>query len=128
MRDELQGYFEQVRGTGVLSTADGSGRVNSAIFARPHILGGDRIAFIMRDRLTHANLLENPHAAYLFREEGQDYKGLRLHLTRIEETEDPARIGALQRVQYGDDRRVRRFLVIFSVDRRLPLIGAAVDG
>ncbi len=124
MKEELHVYFSKVRGTGVLSTVDSAGRVNSAIFSRPHILGLDRLAFIMRARLTHANLQSNPHAAYLFREEGEGYHGVRLHLTRIEESEDTALIDSLRRVRYTDDHLVRRILATFRVDRQMPLIGA----
>ena len=35
---DLQPYFEETKGHGVLATADASGRVNLAIFARPHVL------------------------------------------------------------------------------------------
>jgi len=31
------------------------------------------LAFIMRDRTTHANIQANPHTAYLFKEEGSGY-------------------------------------------------------
>ncbi len=125
MRKVLAEYFPNTSGTGVLSSANARGEVNSAVYARPHVLENDRIAFIMRERLTWANLQENPHAAYLFREDGEGYQGVRLHLTRVEVTEDPAAINALQRVRYGDDGDVRRLLVTFRVDRQLPLTGAA---
>ena len=34
----LAEYFEHVTGVGVLSTADASGRVNSAVYGRPHFI------------------------------------------------------------------------------------------
>ena len=46
-------YFENTKGTGVLSTADDNGKVNAAIYARPHFLKDGTVAFIMRDRLSH---------------------------------------------------------------------------
>ena len=67
---ELKDYFETTRGTGVLSTADGEGRVDAAVYARPHFMEDGSLAFIMRDRLTHSNLQTNPYAAYLFLEQG----------------------------------------------------------
>ena len=73
MLSESCEYFKNTKGIGVLSTADDSGKVNSAIYSRPHILDDGGIAFIMRDRLTHHNLTENPRAAYLFVEEGPGY-------------------------------------------------------
>ncbi len=53
---DLKTYFEKTRGTGVLSTADGQGLVNAAVYARPRVLDDGSLAFIMRDRLTHHNL------------------------------------------------------------------------
>jgi hypothetical protein len=73
---ELKEYFESTNGTGVLSTADSEGKVDAAVYARPHILDDGSAAFIMLDRLTHHNLQSNPHAAYLFIEEGPGYRGL----------------------------------------------------
>ncbi|MDX2454834.1 pyridoxamine 5'-phosphate oxidase family protein, partial [Desulfosarcina sp.] len=78
-------YFEETKGMGVLSTADGEGRVNAAVYARPHVMDDGSLAFVMRDRLSHNNLQSNPRAAYLFREEGPGYKGIRLHLTKTHE-------------------------------------------
>jgi len=35
---KLKEYFEQAEGSGVLATADAHGKVNVAIYARPHFL------------------------------------------------------------------------------------------
>jgi len=67
---KLSEYFEKTRGTGVLATSDSSGQVDVAIYARPHFVSEQEIAFIMADRLSHRNLQSNPHAAYLFVERG----------------------------------------------------------
>ena len=75
---KLNEYFEHAKGLGVLATSDVSGKVNVAVYARPHFTDeGDEkmVAFIMADRLTHANIQTNPHAAFLFVEEGQGYVG-----------------------------------------------------
>ena len=53
---ELREYFEKNEGKAILSTADGDGKVDAAVYARPHFLDDDTIALIMRDRLTHHNL------------------------------------------------------------------------
>jgi len=81
-RMELKEYFENTRGIGVLSTADSEGKVDAAIYSRPHVLEDGMIAFVMRERLTHHNLQSNPHAVYLFIEEGPGFGGLRLFLTK----------------------------------------------
>jgi Pyridoxamine 5'-phosphate oxidase len=124
---KLSDYFDSVKGIGVLSTADASGKVNSAVYARPHVLDEQTIAFIMADRLSHANLQSNPHAAYLFKEEGPKYIGKRLYLTRIREEKDSPMIDQIRRKKYpeveGKYEGVAKFLVFFRVDRVLPLIG-----
>jgi hypothetical protein len=75
---DLREYFENVKGHGVLATADAEGKVDAAIYGKPHFMDDGSIAFIMADRLTHANLQSNNHAAYLFKEKGKGYKGIRL--------------------------------------------------
>lgn len=122
---DLKNYFEETRGMGVLSTADDQGVVNAAVYARPHVLGDGSLAFIMRDRLTHHNLQSNPHAAYLFREAGGGYKGLRLNLTKTHEESGTERVRDLcRRCKIDDHPDAARFLVSFTIDRELPLIGA----
>ena len=63
---DIKEYFEKTEGNGILSTADGNGQVDAAIYARPHFMDDGTIALIMRDRLTHHNLHSNPHACYMF--------------------------------------------------------------
>ncbi len=125
--EALKDYFEKTKGMGVVATADKDGKVNAAVYSRPHFLEDGSLAFIMRDRLTHHNLLSNPHAAYLFVEEGPGYKGKRLHLTKIKEEENSERIQSLARRQYKNEKEGGRFLVSFQVDKELPLIGAGND-
>jgi hypothetical protein len=124
---ELKDYFASKKGVGVLATADASGKVNLAVFARPHVLDGGNVGFIMPDRLTHRNLASNPHAAYLFIEDEEHgertWQGKRLHLTKTAEEQDTERVNALRRRTYGDERD-GRFLVSFAVDEVLPLVGA----
>jgi len=123
---ELKPYFENAKGTGVLATSDAEGRVGIAIFARPHVLDDGTVAFIMPARGTLANLQTNPHAAYLFTEdraEGGDWAGARLYLTKVGEEQDTERLKSLRRRTYDDDRQ-GRYLVIFQVDRVLPLLGS----
>lgn len=124
---ELKDYFENTKGLGVLSTADADGRVDSAIYSRPHFMEDGTLAFIMRNRLTYQNIQSNPHAAYLFVEEGEGYKGKRLYLTRIREEQDAALIDSLSRRQYRSDQEkgAERFLVIFKLEKERPLVGDA---
>jgi hypothetical protein len=126
---DLEKYFEGVKGTGVLSTADSEGRVDAAIYAKPHIMDKETVAFIMADRLTHHNLQSNDHAAYLFREEGQGYKGIRLFLTKLREEKDTDLLYSIRSKRYPGEKEEGkpRFLVFFKVDKTLPLIGPGRD-
>ncbi|HDP81345.1 MAG TPA: pyridoxamine 5'-phosphate oxidase family protein [Spirochaetes bacterium] len=129
--EDLKNYFEQSRGTGVLATADGKGNVNGALYARPHFMDDGTVAFIMNDRLTHANIQENPAAAYVFIEEGSRSEGKRLYLRKAREEENPELIQSLARRSYpaGEPgHSKKKFLVYFTVTKALPLLGAGDDG
>ena len=120
----LQEYFEKHTGSGILATADADGNVDLAVYARPHVKDNATVAFIMRDRLSHHNLQSNPHAAYIFLEEGDGYRGKRLYLTRSSEEADPEKIAALRRRNAPDSNTdERKFLVTFRVDRVRPAVG-----
>jgi hypothetical protein len=120
----LKAYFENTKGLGVLATADSDGKVDAAVYARPHIMEDGTLAVIMRDRLTHHNLQSNPHATYLFKEEGPGYKGKRLFITKVREEQDSELLNSLRRRQYLDEKDEAKFLVFFKLDKELPLIGA----
>ena len=120
---ELNDYFETTTGTGILSTADKNGKVNAAIYSRPHFLDGGKLAFIMRDRLSHSNLQSNPHAVYLFVEDGPGYKGKRLYLNMVKEEKNAEQIVSLQRRKYKTEVEEDRFLVFFEPYRERPLVG-----
>ncbi|MFP4049380.1 MAG: pyridoxamine 5'-phosphate oxidase family protein [Desulfovermiculus sp.] len=124
---DLKDYFENSKGIGVLSTADSEGNVDSALYARPHVMEDGNLALIMRDRLSHANLQSNPKAAYLFLEEGPGYKGKRFFLTKVSEEQDEEKIESLRRRCYDPEEKLHQgavFLVYFRIDRELPLIGS----
>ena len=123
----LENYFNDATGHGVLATVDAQGKVNQAVFSRPHVMEDGTAAFIMPHRLTRKNLQENPKAAYLFMESGPGYKGKRLYLTKIREEQDTELLYSLRRRTYPQEKdkpEGPRFLVFFRVDKILPLIGA----
>jgi hypothetical protein len=120
----LYDYFENAEGRGVLSTADGDGKVDAAVYARPHVMEDGTLAMIMRDRLTHHNLQSNPHACYLFMEAGPAYKGKRLFLRKVREEKNSELIPDLRRRQYIRETDETEFLVFFEVTGELPLVGA----
>jgi hypothetical protein len=121
----LYDYFENTQGLGVLATADSQGKVDVAIYARPHVIGDDTIAFIMADHLTHQNLQSNLNAAYLFIEKGQGYVGKRLYLTKLREETDPALIDSLRRrtPKTCKEEGSKEYLVYFRIDMTRPLVG-----
>ncbi|MDY7034042.1 MAG: pyridoxamine 5'-phosphate oxidase family protein [Thermodesulfobacteriota bacterium] len=124
---DMKNYFEDRNGVGVLATADSEGKVDAAVYARPHVLEDGSVAFIMHDRLTHHNLQSNPHAAYLFIEEGEGYKGKRLFLTKVREEGETELLHSIRRRSYQKEEEIQKgakFLVVFKVDKELPLIGA----
>lgn len=123
---KLEQYFSENKGIGVLATSDAHGVVDTAIYSRPHVVADDKVAFIMRDHLTHMNLQENEHANYLFLEAGQGYTGVRLFLTKIEESTDHVLIDSMTRrtlTPEEDKEKGAKFLVSFKVNKMLALIG-----
>ncbi|MFC1880592.1 pyridoxamine 5'-phosphate oxidase family protein [Thermodesulfobacteriota bacterium] len=120
---EFKEYFENTEGSGILATADSDGKVDAAIYARPHIMDDGTIALIMRDRLTHHNLQSNAHACYMFIEKGPGYKGKRLFLTKVREEQDSELLQSLRRRQYIDEKDEAKFLVFFNIAKELPLVG-----
>ena len=122
---DLKSYFETTTGIGILATADSEGRVNAAIYARPHVQEDGSLVFIMNNRLTYYNLQSNPHAAYLFCEEGPGYKGKRLYMTKLREEDDPERIQELSRRDAPEDTSggKPKYLVYFRLDKEIPLVG-----
>jgi hypothetical protein len=121
----LAEYFENTQGIGVLATADDKGKVDTALYARPHVVDETTVAFIMSDRLSHSNLTVNPSAVYLFIEKRPGYVGKRLYLTKIREETSPAAIDAMSRRQRTDCRvEGESYLVYFRVDTVRPLTGS----
>jgi hypothetical protein len=121
---ELKEYFENTEGKGIMATADSSGKVDTAIYARPHFMDDGTIAMIMRDRLTHHNLESNTHACYMYIEKGPGYKGKRLFLTKVREEQDSELLTTLRRRQYIKETDESKFLVFFKIEKELPLVGA----
>ena len=124
----MKDYFENTKGLGVLATADADGKVNVAIYARPHFLDdndSNTASFIMNERLSYASILENQHAAYLFIEEGDEYVGKRLALTKVGQDDDQEKIKPLRRRNLPDEcyEGKTQHLVHFRIDGVRPLIG-----
>lgn len=67
-------------GLGVMATAGADGRVNTAVYARPHLVDNETLVWGVTEGRTFRNVSENPHAAYLFREDSPGFRGVRLQL------------------------------------------------
>ena len=124
---ELKEYFKSKKGFGVLSTSDGAGRVDAAAYASPHVIDDTHVAFIMGDKLSHANIARNPHAVYLFKEDGPGYEGKRMFLKMEMESRDEALIGNTCKTAWPGPYCVEKylkgsFLVYFEVEKVLPLV------
>ena len=121
----LKEYFDNAKGYGVLATADSAGKVNAAVYARPHVMDEKTVAFIMAERLTHENLKSNPWASYLFHEAGGGWSGKRIYLKKLKEEQDEKLIQEIcRRCDYSGYDVKNRFVVYFSVESVLPLIGS----
>ena len=120
---KLKQYFDRTKGLGILSTADSSGKVDAAVYARPHFMEDGTLAMIMRDRLSHHNLQSNPHATFLFKEEGSGYNGKRLFMTKVREEQNTELLESLRRRNFAYGNGEDRFLVFFKLDKELPLVG-----
>ena len=122
----LNEYFADNHGIGVLSTADAEGRVDAAIYARPHVMEDGTMAMIMRDRLSHKNLQENPYAVFLFIEAAAGYQGVRVFLKKIREDQDQELLEQMTRRSLSpedDASKGSKFMVYFSVEKVLQLVG-----
>ena len=124
---KLKEYLDEKKGISILSTADGNGKVATAIYSKPRIMEDNSIAFIMRERLTYHNIQNNPHAAYMFIESNPGYQGIRLFLKKVREDNNPELIAKMTRrsLTLEEDReKGPKHLVVFAVEMILPLIGA----
>lgn len=124
---KLSEYFDKASGMGILATSDSAGAVDAAVYAKPHFIDEENVAFIMADKLTHHNIQQNPRAAYLFKEAGEKYVGKRLYLAMTREVKDPQAVAEMRRKKYpevagkyGDENK---FVVYFKIEKVIPLIG-----
>ena len=75
-------------GLGVMSTSSSDGKVNSAVYARPHVIDENTLVWGMTDKRTYQNLTRNRHAAYLFKTSSPGFSGVRLGLELIKTEEE----------------------------------------
>jgi hypothetical protein len=84
-------------GLGVMATAAPDGRVNTAVYARPHVIDAETLVWGMTDGRTFRNVAQNPHASYLFRESGPGFRGVRIALELLRTEEQGEMLETIQR-------------------------------
>ena len=83
MSEKLMEYFNKQPRLGTLSTADRSGKVNSAYFGSPRMMDEKTIFMGLGNNRTFANLQQNPQAVFMVMEPGaslMDWKGVRIYV------------------------------------------------
>ena len=117
---KLANYFENNTGLGILSTADKEGKVNGALYARPHIQDNKAI-FLAAPNHTLRNIKENAYAHYLFKQDGQEYEGVRLQLKLQKIDQDQDRADELRRKHKDKDNYA--YILEFEILEAHNLIG-----
>jgi predicted pyridoxine 5'-phosphate oxidase superfamily flavin-nucleotide-binding protein len=82
-RKELREVFNKRPRIGVLSTSDGKGNVNVAVFGSPQMIDDNTIVMGIGNNRSYRNLRENPKAAFIVMEPGPtppEWKGVRVYL------------------------------------------------
>ncbi|MDD2897662.1 MAG: pyridoxamine 5'-phosphate oxidase family protein [Desulfuromonadaceae bacterium] len=77
-----------VSGLAVMSTAAADGSVNSAVYARPHVIDESTLVWGMTDKRTFRNVSENRHASFLFKTNNPGFSGVRLTLELLRTEEE----------------------------------------
>ncbi len=87
-------------GRGVIATASRAGVVNMAVYAVPHVVDEETVAWGMTDGRTWNNVRENPNASYAYFASGEGFRGARLTLS-LARTEDSGEMLAKIRERTG---------------------------
>jgi len=83
-------------GIGIMATAGADGSVNTAIYARPHVIDEATFVWGMTDGRSFRNVSKNPHASYLFKQSGPGFSGVRLRLELIRTEEGGDMLASIQ--------------------------------
>jgi hypothetical protein len=113
-------------GRGIIGTADANGVVNLAVFAIPHVIDDDTLAWGFSDGRSLENLQQNPNASYLYLAPTRGYSGWRLALTLQKEEREGellARIReAASQASVPQAGAVLKAVVYFKVSEVRPLM------
>ena len=112
-------------GRGVIGTASKAGVVNMAVYAVPHIVDDETVAWGMTEGRTWNNVRENPNASYTYFAPGEGFHGARLMLL-LSRTEDSGKMLAKIRdltaaSSLGNPQAVRH-VAYFKVVETRPLV------
>lgn len=83
MAKNLMDYFNKAPRIGTLSTADKTGKVDSAVLGSPRMTDDRTVIAGLGKNRSLINLQQNPHAVFLVMEPGKtlaDWKGVRVYL------------------------------------------------
>lgn len=113
-------------GTGVIATADKDGNINTAIYAAPHIVDDETVAWGMTEGRTYRNLRENPNAAFIHQAPGDGAAGVRMTL-RLQEIQEAGNIldairARAQKVSGAAAAEMVRYVGYFKVVETRPLM------
>ena len=113
-------------GRGIIGTADANGVVNMAVFATPHIIDEETLAWGFTEGRSMANVKQNPHASYLYLAPSRGYSGWRLAMTFKEEKTEGE---LLATIKEGASRAAGpqagpaiKYVAYFKVDEVRPLM------
>lgn len=113
-------------GSGVIATADKDGTINTAIYAVPHIVNDETVAWGMTEGRTYRNLKENPNAAFIHQPSGSGAAGVRmtLKLQAIQESGDilDAIRARARKVSGAAAAEMVRYVGFFKVVETRPLM------
>jgi hypothetical protein len=113
-------------GRGIIGTADAKGVVNMAVFAIPHVIDEETVAWGFTEGRSMANLRENPHASYLYLAPSRGYSGWRLALTLKQESEEGELLARIKEHAAQASGPLAgaavKYLVYFKVDEVRPLM------
>jgi len=77
----------QQQGLGIMATVSKDGAVNTAVYARPHVIDEQTLVWGMTNGRTYRNISENPQASFLFKASGPGFSGVRLALELVKTEE-----------------------------------------
>jgi len=85
-RKELKEVFNKRPRIGALSTSDGKGNVNVAVFGSPQMIDDNTIVMGIGNNRSYRNLQENPKAVFIIMEPSAtapEWKGVRVYLEAV---------------------------------------------